>query len=145
MTVLHKIYVKDVMVTKLITAGLDTPFSQIWEIFSTHKIRHLPVVNQEKKLKGLITQRDFYRIVPPRKEVEDDGTFYLKETLDKFILQKVMTENVVTLHPQDTLGTAINLMVTKKYGCLPIVDDKGILVGILTQTDALKAILTYFL
>lgn len=145
MTVLHKILIKDIMVTKVISLGLDAKFSQVWEMFTVHKIRHLPVVNHEKKLKGLITQRDFYRIVPPRREVEDDGSFYLNEELDKFILQKVMTQSVMTLLPQDTLGKAINVMVTRKYGCLPIVDEKGILVGILTQTDALRAIANYFL
>ncbi|MFA6378328.1 MAG: CBS domain-containing protein [Candidatus Omnitrophota bacterium] len=145
MATLHKILIKDIMVTKLITVGLDTPFSQVWEIFSGQRIRHLPVINQDKKLKGLVTQRDFYRIVPPRKDVEDNGSFYLKEDLDKFILQKVMIDKVATLFPQDTLGMAINLMVQKKYGCIPIVDEKGVLVGILTQTDALKAIANYFL
>lgn len=145
MTTLHKIYIKDVMMTKLITIGIDAPFSQVWDIFSNQHIRHLPVINQDKKLKGLITQRDFYRIVPPRKDIEDSSSFYLKEDLDKFILQKVMIDKVATLAPQDTLGMAINLMVQKKYGCIPIVDEKGILVGILTQTDALKAIANYFL
>jgi len=145
MTTLHKIYIKDVMVTKLITIGIDAPFSQVWDIFSNQRIRHLPVINQDKRLKGLITQRDFYRIIPPRKDIEDSGSFYLKEDLDKFILQKVMIDNVATLFPQDTLGTAINMMVQKKYGCIPIIDEKGILVGILTQTDALKAIANYFL
>jgi CBS-domain-containing membrane protein len=145
MTVLHKILIKDIMVTKLITVGLDAPFSKVWEMFTVHKIRHLPVVNHEKKLKGLVTQRDFYRIVPPKREVEDDGSFYLKEDLDKFILQKVMTVKVETLSPQDTLGKAIDIMVQKKYGCIPVVDEKGVLLGIVTQTDALKAIATYFL
>ena len=145
MVTLRKIYIKDIMATKLITAGLDTPFSRVWEIFSSHRIRHLPVVDSQRKLKGLITQRDFYRIVPPRREVEDDGSFYLKETLDQFILQKVMTQDVVTLHPQDTLGAAIHLMVERKYGCIPVVDEKGVLAGILTQTDVLRAIADYFL
>jgi len=145
MTILHKIFIKDIMVTKLITVGIDAPFSQVWDIFSSQRIRHLPVVNQDKKLKGLITQRDFYRIVPSRKDVEGDGSFYVKEDLDKFILQKVMIDKVATLFPQDTLGMAINMMVQKKYGCIPIVDEKGLLLGILTQTDALKAIANYFL
>ncbi|HOD12162.1 MAG TPA: CBS domain-containing protein [Candidatus Omnitrophota bacterium] len=145
MATLHKIVIKDVMVKELITIGLEAPFSQVWEIFSMHRIRHLPVVDQDKKLKGLVTQRDFYRIVPSRCEVEDRGSFYLKETLDKFILQKVMIKDVLTLLPEDTLGKAIDVMVKKKYGCIPIVDQKGILAGILTQTDALRAIAQYFL
>lgn len=145
MATLHKINVKDVMVTNVITAGLDTPFSQVWDIFSNQRIRHLPVVNQDKKLKGLITQRDFYRIVPARKEVEDGGSFYLKETLDKFILQKVMIADVEILFPDDTLGKAIDIMVKKKYGCLPVIDKQGVLVGILTQTDVLRAIAQFIL
>ena len=110
-----------------------------------HRIRHLPVVNRDQKIKGLITQRDLYKTLAPKKEIEDEGMFYLKEDLDKFILQKVMVKEVETLFAEDTLGKAIDIMVKKKYGCLPVIDKRGVLVGILTQTDVLKAIAQFIL
>lgn len=145
MAILHKICVGDIMVKNVITIGLDDPFSKAWDIFRTHKIRHLPVVNRDQKIKGLITQRDLYKTLAPKKEIEDEGTFYLKEDLDKFILQKVMIKDVATLFADDTLGKAVDIMVKKKYGCLPVVDKQGVLVGILTQTDALRALAPFVL
>lgn len=145
MAILHKIFVGDIMVKNVITIGLDDPFSKAWDIFRMHKIRHLPVVNRDQKIKGLITQRDLYKTLAPKKEIEDEGTFYLKEDLDKFILQKVMIKDVATLFADDTLGKAVDIMVKKKYGCLPVVDKQGVLVGILTQTDALRALAPFVL
>ncbi|MDD3375079.1 MAG: CBS domain-containing protein [Candidatus Omnitrophica bacterium] len=142
---LERILIKNIMVTNVITIGIDEPFSHVWDVLKPSKIRHLPVVDTQGKLKGIITLRDLYRIVSPRKEVEEEGLFYLKEDLEKFILSNVMTENVLTLSADQTLGQALDLMVKKKFGCIPIVDEEGVLIGILTQIDVLRAIAKYFI
>jgi len=142
---LEKILIKEVMVTNLITIGMDEPFSRVWDVLRINKIRHLPVINDNGKLKGIITQRDLYRTVSPRKKVEEDGLFYLKQDLDKFILSSVMTEKVVTLSQNQSLGKALDVIVKRKFGCIPIVDEKGYLIGIVTQVDILRAISKYFI
>ena len=133
------------MVTDVVTIGIDEPFSRVWDVLKPRKIRHLPVVDTQGKLKGIITLRDLYRIVSPRKKVEEEGLFYRKQDLEKFILSSVMTENVLTLSANQTLGHAVDTMVEKKFGCIPIVDGEGMLIGILTQIDVLRAIAKYFI
>jgi len=128
-----------------ITIGIDEPFSRVWDILREKKIRHLPVVDPDGKIKGMITQRDLYRTVAPKKSVEEDGLFYNKEDLDKYILRHVMSKEIFSLSPYDTLGFVINAMVTKKFGCLPVMDTEGYLVGIITQIDVLRAISRFFL
>lgn len=141
---LHRILIKDVMVPKPFTIGVDEPFSRVWDIFKIHKVRHLPVLDESRHLKGIITQRDLYKTISPRKTM--DGNFiYDKHELDRYILKHIMEKSVFTLSPSDTLGKTIDVMVRHKYGCIPIVDEKKYLVGIVTQIDVLRAIAKYFL
>jgi len=116
----------------------------VWDIFQSRGIRHLPVINAENVLVGIVTQRDLYRLVSPRKTMEGNMV-YDKNELDEFILEHVITKGVATLNQDQTLSSAIDLMVNKRYGCIPIVDDRGRLIGIITQTDVLRAIASYFI
>ncbi len=140
---IDKVLVKDVMVKNPYTINIDEPFSRVEEMFRVHQIRHLPVVDTSKKLRGIISQRDLYRILSPRKN-EDEVLIYDKKELDKFILKYVMSTEMVLLNPEDTIGRVMDIMITRKYGCVPIVDSKGVLCGIVTQLDLLKAIRCYF-
>jgi acetoin utilization protein AcuB len=139
----QKILLKDVMVKDPCAIDIDESFSKVWDLFKQYDIRHLPVIDSSGKLKGIVTQRDLYRIATPRKTMEGD-LVYDKADLDKHILKYVMTKEVYTLSPEDTLGSAVRAMLLNKYGCIPIVDDKKCLVGIITQIDVFKAVLEYF-
>ena len=127
-----------------ITMGIDEPFSCVWDKLRNNRIRHLPVIDKDRKVVGMVTQRDLYRIMSPRKTM--DGNYvYDKAELDKFILKHVMRKKLILLSPEDTIGKAIDIMATTKYGCIPITDNKNILKGVITQIDVLKAIAKYFL
>lgn len=141
---LHKVFLKDIMVKKACTINIDEPFSRVWDILRSLSIRHLPVVDDNGILKGIVTQRDLYRIVSPHKTMEGE-LVYDKMDLDRHILKYVMTKDVVTLSPEHTLRHAIDLMINSKYGCIPIVDDNNCLLGIITRVDALKAAAEYFI
>ncbi|MEI8176675.1 MAG: CBS domain-containing protein [Candidatus Omnitrophota bacterium] len=143
MTTLHKVLVKELMIADPVTIHVGAPFSRVWEIFQARHIRHLPVVDDQGVLRGIITQRDLYRLISPRRTM-DGLSVYDKNELDAFMLEHVMTKEVVTLAPEAALGAAIDLMVNKRYGCIPIVDAKRVLVGIVTQIDALKAVARFF-
>ena len=139
------ILLKDVMVTKPYTLNIDDHFSTVEEYFHLYNIRHLPILDKDGILKGIITQRDLYRIRSPRKTMEEGEEVYDKVDLNGFILKYVMTKDPVTLHPEDTLAEAINVMVTQKYGCIPIVNDENKLLGIVTQIDVLRAVAKEYL
>ncbi len=125
------------MVDRVIAIREDEPFSRVEEIFRERHIRHLPVVNGGFKLVGIVTQRDLYRITPPRKD--DEGKLiYDKDILDGYILKNVMTKNPFVLTPNNTAAEALLAMVDKKFGCIPIIDQFKTLVGIVTQLDMLR-------
>lgn len=145
MVVLRKIYVKDVMVKDPHVINIDAPFSRVWELLRTHSIRHLPVVDVDRKLRGMITQRDLYRTIAPKKKMEEEGLFYDKEDLDRFILRNVMTKKSEVLYEEDTLGKAIEIFIKKKFGSIPVVDPENLLVGIITPIDVLRAVSEHYL
>ena len=134
---LKEIKLKDVMTDQIISVNVEAPFSEVAEKLTNHGFRHLPVVNDEKQLVGLITERDLFKIQAPRR-LEDGSWYFDKDMLDAVILKTVMIQNPFAMHPDDPLGEAVVQMVRHKYGCIPVVDDKGLLRGIITQMDILK-------
>lgn len=129
----------EVMVKKTVAVNVGSPFSKVEELLRINNIRHLPVVDDDNVLKGIITQRDLFRTESPMKTMDGEH-FYSKESLDRYITKHVMTKDVVTLTGKDRLAAAIVLMAKHKCGCIPIVDERDHLIGIVTQTDVLKTI-----
>jgi CBS domain-containing protein len=128
--------IRAVMKTPVITVLENEPFSRVEEKFRQKGIRHLPVVNQDGRLTGLITQRDLFRISPPR--WTEDGYIYDRQTLDGIILRHVMKKDPLVLGPGEFFSKAVILMAENKFGCIPIVDENKKVVGILSETDVLK-------
>lgn len=136
---LRDIRVKEMMNKKPSTIGIDEPFSRVWEIMSIQGIRHLPVLDDERILQGIITKTDLYGLISPRRTMEGNPV-YDKTELDRYILKHVMNKDVYTLSPDDQLEKAIAVVGLREFGCLPVVDDKKYLVGIVTPIDMLRAI-----
>ncbi len=147
---LKDVKVKDVMTAPCATINKEENLSLVEEMFIEKRIRHLPVVDSAHRLVGLITKRDLFRTVSPRKSIdgkvsyssdkliEKSGVFYEKETLDNFILSKIMIQSVLTLKESSSIADAIHLMVAKKLGCIPVVSEENKVLGIITRFDILK-------
>ena len=144
MVQLHKILISEIMTKNPYTIGINEPFSRVWELLRKYKIRHLPVIGTDLKLAGIISQRDLYRTVAPKRSIEEEGLFYSKEDLDKYFIKHSMNKDVTALKSTDPMGLAMDLMVQKKYGCIPIIDEQGYLVGLITQIDIIRATSKFF-
>lgn len=128
----------------------NTDLATVEQTLLEHKIRHLPVVDEEDRIVGVISQRDVYRTVSPTKNkqgpisikadslVEDQEYFYDKQRLHDFVLSRVMNSDPEVLFPEDLLGEALRIFVARKIGCIPIVNQRREVVGILTRHDMLK-------
>lgn len=126
--------VKEVMKTQLVTLNADVKLGFANDIMYLGRIRHLPVV-QGQALVGILTQRDLYRasltsILTNWKEN--------KEFLDSIRVSEVMTKNVITISPDATMEDAAQIMIDKKVGGLPVVQEKTKLIGLITETDVLQ-------
>ncbi len=126
--------VKEVMKTQLVTLNADVKLGFANDIMYLGRIRHLPVVKGDA-LVGILTQRDLYRasltsILTNWKEN--------KEFLDSIRVSEVMTKDVITVSPDATMEDAAQIMIDKKVGGLPVVQEKTKLIGLITETDVLQ-------
>jgi acetoin utilization protein AcuB len=127
--------VKDCMTRHPIMISPETPALKAQNLMIENKVRHLPVVGDGKRIIGLITRDTL--MVPP----SDLGSLNVWEI--SRILSNIKAENVmvkgkelITIDPEATLESAAELMIQKKIGCLPVVED-DIVVGIITEVDML--------
>ncbi|ACX51204.1 CBS domain containing protein [Ammonifex degensii KC4] len=133
-------FVRDCMTANPITITKDTPIFQALEIINKHKIRHLPVV-QDGKLIGIVTERGLLRISPS--PASTLSVYELNYILAKLTVAEAMVKNPITTTPDTPIEEAALVMREHKIGCLPVLE-KGQLVGIITQTDMVEALVRLF-
>ena len=128
--------VRNWMTKVVVTVSGATRVREASDLMKTHKIRHLPVV-EEGRLVGIISDRDLREVVPSQVATSKIET--VQHFLDKIQVQLVMTKQVVGISPDGSLAKAADLMVRNKIGCLPVLDGYA-LVGIITGSDILRAV-----
>jgi acetoin utilization protein AcuB len=127
------------MTRKVFTVTPDHSLLDARELMKTQKFRHIPVVEEGGKLVGIISDRDI-RSAMPSSLYYESGSEREREKLERFRVKDVMTANVISLSLRDTIQDALLLLRKHKFGALPVVDDEGILVGILTTRDLMRAL-----
>ena len=128
--------VRSRMKTELVTLGPEETLREAVTLELQRKIRHIPIVDGNGALLGIVTDRDIKRALPSPLTGQLAREEY-DSVLDETKLSKVMTRDPMHVTPDTTLADAVKLMFEKKVGGLPVVEH-GKLVGIFTQTDALK-------
>lgn len=129
--------VADVMTRDVVVVGPESPLREALAHFQKRHVRHLPVV-QDGRLVGILSDRDFKRATPSRAAGASLEEF--ERALDETQVGHVMTKEPWTVGPQADLKLTTALLVDKKFGALPVVED-GRLVGILTDIDLLRLLI----
>lgn len=126
------LHVRDVMSAALMTLGRNDQLSLADDVMSAARIRHLPVLDEDGRLCGILSQRDMFR--GALAQALGYGTAAQQKVLTMLRVKEVMTTEVVTVPPDASLPEAAKTMLERKIGCLPVVEGDR-LVGILTETD----------
>ena len=121
----------------LVTAEPSDSFRTAMHLIRQKGIRHLPVV-EDKRLVGIVTDRDLRQASPSG--ATSLSIHELHYILEKLTVRDIMTKQVVTIRPDQTVEDAALLLLGHRIGGLPVVQD-GELVGIITETDILQAFL----
>ena len=127
--------VRDLMTTDLFTLSQDDNLKTLEDMMKWRAIRHIPVVDEDNHVVGLVTHRDLlkYSISGFANVAEEE-----KEALNKSIpVSSIMKTNIQTISPNLSLQEAAKMMLKYKFGCLPITENDK-LVGIITEADFMK-------
>jgi len=127
--------IRDLMTEKPITVDLNTPVLEARQIMLSKRIRHL-LVTDGPKLAGMVTDRDIRLNLPS--PATSLSVWEINYLLARLTVESVMTKALVTISPGWDPRDAAVLMLDHRIGALPVVDN-GQLVGIITETDLLRA------
>jgi len=128
--------ISSIMSTDLITVKEMDRLVTIEQKFKTHLIHHLPVVDENAALVGIISKADMLHIA---RMIEQDasGTTYIAKVYDSWTAARIMTAQPLTLDPDDTIGLAADIFLQNQFHAIPVIEDYR-LVGIVTSHDLLK-------
>jgi acetoin utilization protein AcuB len=130
--------VGQVMTTQVFFVAPDTTFDKVREIFSSHEFHHLPVLDKGS-LVGMISKSDLLLLSnafplddPARRRERDE------ELLSRILVKEVMTIQLVRLRPDMPIPVAVGIFLENIFHAMPVVDEEGELVGILSWIDLLR-------
>jgi len=125
------------MTPKPITLAPTDSIASAIAVMKEKKIRRIPIVSAGK-LVGIVSDRDLKDVSPSRATTLD--IWELHYVLDKMKLADIMTRKVWTVPPEMPIEKAALKMMEKKVEGLPVVDEKGALLGIVTEGDVFRAL-----
>ncbi len=140
--------VSEVMTPDVISFPLKTPVYEAWKLMVKKQIKAVPVVNDQKKVVGILTDEDLLE----RAGIQARLSVAIRLNPEKINLELaelektsltvggLMTEPAVTVQSSDTLGTATTKMIRNGLKRLPVIDADGNLVGMLSRLDILRQV-----
>ena len=141
---MHRISVREIMKTNLITVQPNQRVGHAAQLMSEFDIRRLPVLDLDGYLVGIVTDSDV-REAESADSVLNNYTPVREE--EWLTISDIMTRDVVTIHPDATVGEVASKLLQHKIGGLPVVADdspsgRKQLIGIVTETDIFTLIAT---
>jgi CBS domain-containing protein len=118
------------MTPRPVTTRPDTAVGEVWRIMNERRFRHMLVAEDSERLVGIVTQRDLLvaaRASGQKIDFDDDRP-----------VSEVMNRTMDTVRPECCAAEAARHMLRTKRSCLPVVDEEGALVGVLTEADYLR-------
>ncbi|WP_026671643.1 acetoin utilization AcuB family protein [Alkalihalobacterium bogoriense] len=125
--------IEDIMIKDVHTLQETATIEEAIQTLAKFKIRHVPIINEEREVVGIISDRDIRDVSP--------SIFHSDEHKEDFQLpiREIMKRNVLTAHPLDFVEEISSVFFQNQIGCLPIVEEDR-LVGIITESLVLHTI-----
>ncbi|WP_437719467.1 CBS domain-containing protein [Sorangium sp. So ce448] len=134
-----KICAAELMTENPRTVRVSDPIGEAVDVLQTMDFRHVPVVNEQGELVGMLSDRDLRALQLPYSE----DTAVVDRALRKARgpVSTIMSGNVVSASPDADVTELMELMLDNKIGALPVVDGEGALVGIVSYVDVFRGLL----
>ena len=130
--------VKDWMTSDVVTISPDTTLPEAHRTMTEHQIRRLPVVEKKGHLVGIVTRGDVRGAQPS--EATSLSIWELNRLLATLKVKEIMTPNPVTVAQTATIAEAAEMMLENRISGLPVVNEKGELVGMITESDIFRMV-----
>lgn len=127
--------VRDVMSVEVTTLDVNDNLEIADDVMRLGRIRHMPVLDADGSLVGILSQRDLFRSALARSL--GYGEHAQRKLLGSLFVKDVMSNDPLTTSPDTPLSDAARIFCDRKIGCLPVVEHEK-LVGILTETDFVR-------
>ncbi len=145
--------VEDCMTERVICLEKEDKLSKAVEVIQKRKFRHVPIVDEQRRLVGIVSDRDILRHLPFAKREPASQTELFRGDLFglssedpslKLHVMDVMTRDVVSVLPDCSFNNAIKMLHETKINCLPVVDEEKRILGIVTVSDVLRTMLAAY-
>ncbi|MFV0348219.1 MAG: CBS and ACT domain-containing protein [Halodesulfovibrio sp.] len=132
--------IRDWMTKEVLSVTPDTSMMKASKILKEHDISRLPVVDANNRVVGIVSDRDIKEASPSKATSLDVHELYY--LLSEIKVKDIMTVDPVCAKPLDTVENAAVIMIGKKIGGMPVVDDNNVLQGIITDSDIFEVLIT---
>ncbi|MHC4283602.1 MAG: CBS domain-containing protein [Planctomycetota bacterium] len=142
--------VEDIMTEQVVCLSEQDNLAEVMKVMQKGQFRHLPVVDKEMKLLGIISDRDILRHLPMlSRQYQTESKVFRSRLFDvdpedsslELPLSRVMSSNVFHVLPGCSFYEAIKMLDENKISCLPVVDEEQKIQGIITVTDVMRGLL----
>ena len=132
------ILAKQIMSSPVFTLLPTSELSDAWAIIQHQRFRHIPVVSSQGHLAGILSDRDvFHATIEIVTSSDQSGAHATGRSI-----QQIMVRNVLSAEPETEIRTIARIFFEERIGAMPIVTAQGSLVGILTRSDILRAVVS---
>ena len=129
--------VSEIMTTDLIAVSPNDMMTSVAEIFESKDFHHIPVIDYEQKLIGMISKYDFNILCDKTTLFNRKSKEINKDIFKAMVAKDIMVTQLVKIHPDDPISKAVGILKENIFHALPVIDLSGTLVGILTTYDLL--------
>jgi CBS domain-containing protein len=133
-------FVHELMTVEPVTVRPSTPVKQALGLLASHGVTSLPVVDDDQKLEGVVSEADLIKqsvgLDPRAQMIPHDGPHNAAPGL----VGEVMTTSVITVREHTDLAAAVDLMTSTGFKSLPVVDERGRIVGMISRSDVVKSL-----
>jgi acetoin utilization protein AcuB len=125
---------EQIMSAPVVSIAPDTRLDKARKMVRERRFRHVPVVDKDGRIRGVVSDRDLFALP------QMDDT---QETLEPKVVADIMTKKVLTATPETNIREIARVLFEERIGCMPIVDENDQVVGMITRSDILRALIKH--
>ena len=133
-------YAYQIMSSPVYTVNFNDSIEELLHLFRDKRFRHVPVIDDEHKIVGIISDRDVMRYIAGIDDQEEDEPSLSREEKRAQSIKSLVKTRVMTASLDTQVRQIARVLFEQRIGAMPIVNDSGMLHGIITRGDILKAL-----